>query len=118
MRLMVAPRTYTNLVAAVTERSTQDRAAVDLTGRSNVRLLAHVSTVFVTGNVKVQYSTDGTNWSDLTTGLVSPTGAGPKASASAAIPAGAKALVLLRIVGYGGNTTEDPVVNAAVVEVT
>lgn len=115
---MVAPRTYTNQGAGPTESSTSDRALIDLTGRSNARLLAQVSTAFGTGNVKVQYSTDGSSFSDLTTGLQSQTSTGLKASASAAIPAGAKQLVQLRVVAFGGNGTEDPVVNGASVEIT
>jgi hypothetical protein len=91
---------------------------VDLTGRTNCRLLAHISVAFVTGNMKAQYSTDGTNFSDLTAALNSPTTTGLKASNSAAIPAGAKTLVILRLAVTGGNGTEDPVVNGADVEIT
>lgn len=118
IRLMVAARTYTNLGAGPTESNAADRALVDLTGRTNARIHGHVSTAFVTGNVKAQYSTDGSAFSDLTTGLVSPTTTGLKTSAAAAIPAGAKQLVILRVVATGGNGTEDPVVNAVTVEVT
>lgn len=117
LRLMVAARTYTNLGAGPTESSTADRALIDLTGRTNARVHAHVSVAFGTGNLKVQYSTDGTNFSDLTTGL-SNTGTGLRTSASAAIPAGAKQLVILRIVAFGGNGTEDPVANGVTVEIT
>lgn len=118
LRLMVAARTYTNQGAGPTESNTADRALIDLTGRSNARIFGHISVAFVTGNVKIQYSTDGTNFSDLTTGLQSQTGAGLKSSASAAIPAGAKQLVVLRVVAFGGNGTEDPVVNGLTVEIT
>jgi len=113
---MISARTYTNQGAGPTESSTQDRAVIDLTGKTNVWFRAHVSVAFVTGNVKLQYSTDGTTFVDLTGGLQSQTSTGLKASASAAIPAGAKTAVLLRVVAFGGNATEDPVVNALTVE--
>lgn len=112
-----ANRTFTNLGAGPTESSSTDRVLADLTGKTNVRVFAHITVAFVTGNLKVQYSTDGTNFSDLTTGLQSQTSTGLKTSASAAIPAGAKALVILRMVGYGGNGTEDPAVNGVALEV-
>jgi len=108
----------TNMGAGPVESSVLNRALVDLTGRTNARIHAHVTVAFVTGNLKAQYSTDGSSFSDLTTGLVSPTGTGLKTSASAAIPAGAKQLVLLRMVGYGGNGTEDPAVSGVAVEIT
>ena len=117
IRLMVAPRTFTNLGAGPTEISAQDRAVVDLTGRTNCRVFAHVSTQGVTGVFRAQYSLDASAWVNLTN-TVAAAGTGLKASASAAIPAGAKALCILRFVATGGNTTEDPVVNAAVVEIT
>ncbi len=118
IRLQVAAITLTNLGAGPTESSVLNRALVDLTGRTNCRIHAHVTVAFVTGNAKVQYSTDGTTFSDLTTGLVSQTSTGLKTSASAAIPAGAKQLVVLRVVGTGGNGTEDPAVNGVTVEIT
>ena len=117
IRLMVAARTYTNLGAGPTESNAADRAVCDLTGRTNARFSAHVSTQGVNGLFKVQYSTDASSWADLT-GTIAAAGAGIKASALGAIPAGAKALVILRIVGVSGNATEDPVMNAAVVEIT
>jgi hypothetical protein len=114
---MVAPRTYTNQGAGPTESSTSDRAVVDLTGRANCRILGHVSTGGTTAVFQAQYSTDGTNFSNLTNTISCAT-TGLKASTSAAIPAGAKALVILRIVAISGNGTEDPVLNAVDVEIT
>jgi hypothetical protein len=120
IRLMVAARTYTNQGAGPTESSTADRCVVDLTGRTNARLFINITTAIASGTAswKCQYSTDNTNWSDLTTSTLSNTTVGPKASASAAIPAGAKQLVILRIVATGGNGTEDPVLATAAVEIT
>jgi hypothetical protein len=118
IRLGVAARTYTNQGAGAAESNVADRALVDLTGRTNARIHGHVSVVFVTGNVKAQYSIDGAAWSDLTTGLVAQTSTGLKTSAATAIPAGAKRLVILRVAAFGGNGTEDPVVNAVTVEIT
>ncbi len=117
IRLLVAARTYTNQGAGPTESNVADRVIVDLTNFTNCRLLARVSTTGSTASIKAQYSTDGTNFSDLTT-TISLNGTGLKASASQAIPAPAKALVVLRLVAVGGNTTEDPVVESgAAVEV-
>ncbi len=118
IRLNVANRTYTNLGAGPTESNAADRAIIDLTSFTNVRLLARVVTAGVTGSIKAQYSLNASAWSDLTT-TISLAPAGLKASASQAIPVGAKALVLLRLVGVGGNGTEDPVVESgAAVEVS
>ncbi len=118
VRLTVAARTYTNQGAGPTESNVADRAIVDLASFTNVRLLARASTTGSTASIKAQYSTDGTNFSDLTT-TISLNGTGLKASSSQAIPAPAKALVILRLVATGGNTTEDPAVESgAAVEVT
>jgi hypothetical protein len=114
---MVAPRTYTNQGAGPTESSTQDRAVVDLTGRTSARILGHVSTGGTTAVFKAQYSTDGTSFSDLTN-TIAASGTGLKASASMAIPGGAKAVVILRVVATTGNGTEDPVLNGVDVEIT
>lgn len=117
MRLSVAARTYTNQGAGPTESNVADRAVIDLTGRTNARIFGHVSTQGANAVWKAQYSTDGTSFSDLTN-TIPALGTGLKASASAAIPAGAKALVILRVVATGGNGTEDPVLNGVEVEIT
>lgn len=39
-------------------------------------------------------------------------------SVASAIPVGAKQLVILRVVAFGGNASEDPVVNGVTVEIT
>jgi len=114
IQLTVAAGTYTNQGAGPTELSVANRTIVDLTNFANCRLLARVSTTGSTASIKAQYSTDGTNFSDLTT-TISLSGTGLKAGASQAIPAGAKALVVLRLVATGGNGTEDPAVEAGVV---
>jgi hypothetical protein len=114
IQLTVAARTYTNQGAGPTESNVADRTIVDLANFTNCRLLARVSTAGSTAVIKAQYSTDGTNFSDLTTTVALGT-TGLKASASQAIPAGAKALVVLRLVATSGNGTEDPVVESGVV---
>ena len=118
LRLLVAPRTYTNQGAGPTESNTADRALIDLTGRTNVRLLGHVSTAGVTAVWRAQYSLNGTTFADLGNTIPSSGATGLKASSLAAIPALAKALVLIRVVATGGNSTEDPVLNGVTLEVT
>ena len=110
--------TFTNLGAGPTEfanATAKNYGVVDLTNTDEVRITTHVSTAGVTGDLKAQYSTDGTTFSDLTT-LIDISTTGLKASTWQAVPAGAKALVKLRAVGVGGNGTEDPVVQGACVE--
>lgn len=107
-RLVVAQRTYTNLGAGPTEASTADRVMMDLTNADEVRLVCSINVAGVTGDLKAQYSPDATtNWFDLTT-LIDISTTGDKSSSWQAVPAGAKQLVHIRLVGVNGNTTEDP----------
>lgn len=111
-----ASRTYTNLGAGPTETNVIDRVILDMTDVAEVRHLVHVQTAGVTGDHKLQYSTDASAWNDLT-GLIDLSTAGIKASAWAAIPAGAIGdLRIVRMVAVGGNGTEDPAVNACMLE--
>jgi len=116
IRMLVAAKTWTNQGAGPTESSVNDRTMVDLTGFNNYVFRFAVTTLGSTADLKVQYSTDGTNFSDLTS-AVDIGGVGLK-SASGAIPAGAKAVVVLRLVAVAGNGTEDPVTNGASLVVT
>jgi hypothetical protein len=104
--------TFTNLGAGptvFTNTTGKDYGASDLTDTDEVRCTTRVATAGVTGDLKVQYSTDGATWNDLTT-LIDLSSTGVKASTWQAVPAGAKGLVLLRAVAVGGNGTEDPIV--------
>ena len=113
-----ASKTWTNQGAGPTESSVNDRVTVNLTtGFTNVLFRCHVSTGGVSASVKLQYSTDASTWNDLTT-TISLVGTGLKASTSQAIPAGAKALIIIRLVAAGGNGTEDPVTNGVVMELS
>jgi hypothetical protein len=115
--MFVAARTYTNLAAASAESNAADRMMADLTGFSSVRLFGHVSTAGASiGKLMGQYSTNGTVFSDLSGVMPLQTPAGLKTSASVAIPAPAKTIVLLRVIGGSGDGVADPVVNAATLE--
>jgi hypothetical protein len=101
-------RTWTNQGAGPTEFVTPVRTKQDLASFTEVRLCFEVTTLGVLASLRVDYSTNGTQW--VSTGVQVPIGAvGLKASAWASIPGQAKADVWLRIVAVGGNATEDPV---------
>lgn len=99
--------TFTNLGAGPTEPNAENRFQTDLTGYTEARLLGRIKIAGATSSLKAQYSTDGSSFSDLTTGFSMAT-TGIKASAWTVIPTAAKTLVEVRIVGFGGNGTEDP----------
>lgn len=104
---------FTNLGAGPTEPNAQNRFQLDLAGYTEARLLGRITTAGVTSILKAQYSLDGTSFSDLTAGFSMATN-GIKASAWTQIPAAAKTLVEVRIVGSGGNGTEDPAYHSGV----
>jgi hypothetical protein len=111
--------TLTNQVAGLTEfAGTADRRTrVDLTDCDKVRLTGRVNVAGATGAVlRVQYSTDDTNWNTLTGDLPLDGAIGTKATAWAATPAGAKGDVILRVVAVGGNGTADPVIGNLMLE--
>lgn len=111
-------RQIVNLGAGVTEFNANDRAVCDLTNVRQVRLVLFVTIAGVTGDAKAQYSTDDSTWSDLTTNLIDLSATGAKGSTWEDIPVGAKAdLIVVRYVALNGNTTEDPTVKAAALQV-
>lgn len=116
-RLTVANRVFTNKTAGIVEASNQDRCVADLTAASECRLVLHVNVQGVTASVVAEYATNAAlnDWADLTAS-VTLVGSGLKASAWQAVPAGAKAVpfVMIRLVAFGGNGTEDPSVSAGV----
>jgi hypothetical protein len=107
--------TYTNLGAGPTEIANSGRLIVRIANANEVRAVCHVATAGVTGDLKAQYSTDGTTFVDLTT-LIDLSTTGLKGSAWQAVPAGALGdLIYIRMVAVGGNGTEDPVVRSHMV---
>lgn len=106
--------TWTAMPAAETEfnGSTRQRIWADLTHANEVRLVARVPTTGAAGSqLKVQYSTDnGSTWAaDLLSIPIDVVGTAANAkSAWTALPLGAKADVLLRLVGTGGDGVANP----------
>lgn len=106
--LLAAPATWTNQPAADTELPGTYRSKADLTFADEVRVVVSLAVGGAAGaTVRLQYSTNQTQWADLTPS-VSITASGAAASAWAAVPAGAKTDVFLRVLGAGGNAVVDP----------
>lgn len=100
--------TLTNIAAALTEVAGNYRVKLDLTYVDQVRLVARVGVAGNAGSVlKAQYSADESSWSDLTT-TVSLAAVATPVTAWAAIPAGAKADVFVRVVTQSGDGVADP----------
>lgn len=99
-----------NTPSGITEIASTFRLRVDLTGLTDARALCRVATVGSAGTVLFfQYSTDGgTVWNTLTPSVSISALATPAVSAWGAIPAAAKADVLIRTVTQGGNGVADP----------
>ena len=106
--LVGASTTWTNMPSAATEFMGTPRTKYDLTNADNVRIVANVGVIGNTGaTLKIQYSTDETNWFDLT-GTVTVDVLNTRVGAWVAVPAGAKGDVFVRILGAGGNGVIDP----------
>lgn len=111
---------WTNKNVALQEflNTNQRRLTVDLTNATQFRIIANVTTQGVSGSVTgIQYSTDGgTTFRGLDNGTantnstvtLSDLGTGSKVTAWTNLAAGAKADVLLRITGSGGDGAADP----------
>lgn len=104
--------TSTNIPVAVQEynNNSGDRSKMEFTGFVECRIMIRVFTAAAGGaNVRFQYSTDESSWSDLT-GNAILTSTGNASSAWAAIPAGALTGgdVWVRVVTSDGNATDDP----------
>lgn len=116
---------WTNQPAALTEliAATDRRVQADLTGATQARITCEqtAAAASASAELRLQYSTDGgTNWS-YADGASGPavalgTAAGRRTGAWANLVAGAKADVLLRIVGINGNATADPAFRNLTVE--
>lgn len=111
--------TLTNMAAALTEfaGTVHRRCLVDLAHAGRCRLTARVSTAGAAGaTLKAQYSTDESNWVDLTTTL-SLASIGTVGSTWQEVPTGARGDVVVRVVGENGNGTADPVIGNLMIEV-
>jgi hypothetical protein len=101
---------WTNMPAADTELAgaTSSRFRVDLTGYTEYRWMVNVNVAGVAGaDLRVQYSTDDVSYTNLSS-EIDIGSLGRKITAWAALPAGARADVWLRIMGKQGNGTADP----------
>jgi hypothetical protein len=103
---------WTNMPLALTELFglNHRRIKVDLSDVDKIRLSVRVSTVGSTNAVLfLQYSTDESAWSTLTSNLTLNGVASTRVSPWESIPAGAKGDVFIRVVGQGGDGVADPV---------
>ncbi len=108
--LVNASFAWTNQPVADTELvgTTSSRFKVDLTGYTEYRWMVNVNVAGVTGaDLRVQYSLNDTTFSDLSSELDIGS-LGRKITSWAALPAGARADVWLRVMGKQGNATADP----------
>jgi hypothetical protein len=106
---------FTNMPAALTDlaSSTANRVPMDLTRCNQVALFASVDVIGNAGaQFRAQYSTDsGANWNYFDGGTgpsVAVDSLGFKDSGLVTMVAGAKADVLVRVAGIGGNGVLDP----------
>lgn len=104
--------TTTNIPAALQEyaSNTATRWMLDLSLFLEAKVTVCVAVAAAGGaNLRVQYSTDNSTFSDLTTNASLAVLASPATSTWSSIPDAAKGQeVFLRIVTSGGNATDDP----------
>lgn len=108
--LIASPTTWTNMPSAATEfTGNQGRLIFDLTRVDEIRITGRINTATSAGSVLwVQYSTDESNWIDLTTNKLSCSAVATVVTAWEPIPSGARTDAYLRVMGSGGNGTLDP----------
>jgi hypothetical protein len=102
---------WTNMPAALTEflGLTTTRTKIDLTSATQSRVIVRNGVAPVANaKIKVQYSTDGTNFSDLCSVTMPATANNTNVGSWTAVPEGAKADTFLRVVGIDGNGVADP----------
>jgi hypothetical protein len=104
----------TRLAAAVTEIGQEIRVKTDLTGVASASLTLRVEQASILNGpqVRVQYSTDEVTWNYLTANVLNyPTVAlnvaGTAYTGKEAIVSGARAVVTLRLVTVGGDSTNN-----------
>lgn len=110
---------WTNQPAALTEifGNTNRRTKVDLSGFLQCRISVAVTSAGLSGSkLKIQYSTNESSWSDLTTtALIDATGV--KVSTWQDIPSDAKADVFIRGAGIDGDGAADPSLGTVMLQV-
>lgn len=110
-----SPQTWTNMPAAATpfRGFTHNVLRVDLTEIDDVRLVTYMDvTAGIVGSfLFVQYTLDLTGaagWTTIATNC-DISAVGGRASAWVAVPAAARAEVLVRLMGQGGDAVRDPI---------
>jgi hypothetical protein len=104
--------TWTNQPAGLTQFPEDPRYIVNLTNAVQVAFACRIITAGASGSVLyLQYSTDDTSFNTLTSNQCSMTATGTKLTTFENVPAGAKGVVYLRVVGSGGDGAADPVFN-------
>lgn len=105
-----ASSTWTNLGAGPTSASPDDTVLVDVSEYSVVKMIAKISTPGSAGSTAyLEYTTDGSNWSTLTTNTIALDGSGYVSTDYETIPAGAKASIIqMRATAQGGDGVADP----------
>lgn len=107
--------TWTNMPNALTEMAEAPRIKLDLTNATQVCLGASIAVAGAAGaDLLVQYSTDESAWSTLTSNFINVGATGTQRTALENIPAGAKADVFIRLVGQQGSGTADPQFRAGI----
>lgn len=105
---------FTNIAAGTTEYGANNpfRIKIDLSSANQIRLSCRVLVVGASGSATLflQYSTDESSWSTLTSNTIALcTGsAGTRVTAYENVPAGAKSDVFIRWVTTGGDGIADP----------
>lgn len=105
-------QTVTNIPAGTTEFPAAPRLRTDLSFWTQIQYMASIFIVGNAGsNMFLQYSTDGSSWSTLTSNTIALNATGaPTRTAFENLPAGAKQDVYVRVVTNGGDGASDPIV--------
>ena len=102
---------WTNMPAVLTEFRgiLNTRTKLDLTTATQSRIIVRVGGAPVANaQIKVQYSTDESTWTDLCSVTMPATANKTNVGDWTNVPVGAKADVFLRVAGVGGNGNADP----------
>jgi hypothetical protein len=101
---------HTNIPAAITEVGLGLRIKINLTNYTLVRFTWNIVANAAAGGIGyLQYSTDESSWSTLTSNSITLSSAtGTYNTAFESIPAGARGEIYIRAVTSGGNGSDDP----------